>query len=339
MYRLVRAACYFPAGGTEGGRHVAGPDEDRFTLLATALERLSGTPGPPGLTVIQLGSELPESQDWAIAAVMGSPVEVARSPPDPPAALEGTPDRILLAADGPAVVAPANDAPEPDQSPGDGSVALLYRARSAESEGDAERTISPSPTWLQGALVRYRALPENETVEWIGDWTAERSIVRARDPGEIARFRQLPPDGRSEGAYIPRARYLEGLASHWRFEGDRCSRCSAITFPKRGTCRSCGRSEGLSAIALPRDNLEVVATTTIGSGGQPTEFDHQVEAFGPYEVVLAELAPGLRVTLAVSDSPAGSIRIGDRIDTRLRRLYPMDGEWRYGRKAVPRPPG
>ena len=82
----------------------------------------------------------------------------------------------------------------------------------------------------------------------------------------------------------------------------------------------------------------MVATTVIGPGGQPTEFDPQVGALGPYEVVLAELAPGVRVTLQVTDAEPGAVRIGDRVDTRLRRLYPMEGAWRYGRKAVPRPP-
>ncbi|MDG6964652.1 MAG: hypothetical protein JRM83_06645, partial [Nitrososphaerota archaeon] len=45
---------------------------------------------------------------------------------------------------------------------------------------------------------------------------------------------------------------------------------------------------------------------------------------------LVELAPGLRATLMVTDSPPGTVRVGDRIGTVLRRLYPMDGQWRYG---------
>jgi hypothetical protein len=52
-------------------------------------------------------------------------------------------------------------------------------------------------------------------------------------------------------------------------------------------------------------------------------------------VVLAEFAPGVRLTLQVTDAGPDELRIGSRIGTRLRRLYPMEGEWRYGRKAVP----
>jgi hypothetical protein len=86
---------------------------------------------------------------------------------------------------------------------------------------------------------------------------------------------------------------------------------------------------------LPRDGGTIVASTTIGSGGQPTEFDSQVALTGAYQVVLVEVAPGVRVTLQVSDVVAGSLKIGGQVGTRLRRLYAMEGEWRYGRKAVP----
>lgn len=79
----------------------------------------------------------------------------------------------------------------------------------------------------------------------------------------------------------------------------------------------------------------MVASTTVGPGGQPTEFDDQVARSGPYGVVLVELAPGARVTLQVTDARPGELGVGARVGTSLRRLYPMEGEWRYGRKAVP----
>lgn len=79
----------------------------------------------------------------------------------------------------------------------------------------------------------------------------------------------------------------------------------------------------------------MVASTAIRTGGQPTEFDAQVAALGGYGVVLAELAPGVRVTLQVTGSSNIPLALGSRVDAHLRRLYPMEGEWRYGRKAVP----
>jgi uncharacterized OB-fold protein len=139
----------------------------------------------------------------------------------------------------------------------------------------------------------------------------------------------------SEGAYVPRPRYLENLPSRWRFLAEVCGNCHGTTFPARGVCRRCGRSDTLTPLQLPYDGGRVVAVTTVGKGGQPTEFDAQVEALGPYDVALVELARAMRVTLQVTDSVAGELRVGDRVNTLLRRLYPMEGEWRYGRKAVP----
>jgi uncharacterized OB-fold protein len=78
----------------------------------------------------------------------------------------------------------------------------------------------------------------------------------------------------------------------------------------------------------------VVASTTIGPGGQPTEFDEQVAAFGPYDVVVVEFAAGVRATMQLAGPHRARPSIGARVSTELRRLYPMEGRWRYGRKAV-----
>lgn len=159
--------------------------------------------------------------------------------------------------------------------------------------------------------------------------------------GSVRPFVEAPLTTVSEGAYVPRARYLEDLPSRWRLEAERCGHCGTLTFPARGVCRSCHAREGLLPHPLPRDGGMVVAVTTIGQGGQPTEFDPQVAALGEYSVALVELVPGVRSTLQVTDASPGEVHIGSRVATRLRRLYPMEGEWRYGRKAVPLayPPG
>lgn len=79
----------------------------------------------------------------------------------------------------------------------------------------------------------------------------------------------------------------------------------------------------------------MAAVTTIAPGAQPTEFDPLAAARGPYDVVLVEFLDGVRLTLQVADGTAGSVHVGDRVGTTFRRLYPMDGAWRYGRKALP----
>ncbi len=140
--------------------------------------------------------------------------------------------------------------------------------------------------------------------------------------------------GVSEGAYVPRPRYIENLPSRWRFTSSRCSACGTYALPPQEYCRRCHATQGFATEELPRDGGTILASTTIGPGGQPTEFDAQVELTGAYQVVLMEIAPGVRVTLQVTDAPT-RLPIGGQADTRLRRLYPMEGEWRYGRKAIP----
>jgi uncharacterized OB-fold protein len=151
--------------------------------------------------------------------------------------------------------------------------------------------------------------------------------------------RPIPEEVRasvSEGAYVPRPRYLENLPSRWRLVAERCAVCGELSFPVRGRCRGCGRTEGLTHEPLPEVGT-VLASTVVAPGAHPTEFDALVAVSGAYGVVLAEMAPNVRVTLQVADHPPEPVRPGRRIRTQLRRLYPMEGEWRYGRKALEEP--
>ena len=170
-------------------------------------------------------------------------------------------------------------------------------------------------------------------VRWLGSWASHGA---GRNPPGV-RFldRAFAVTAVSQGAYVPHPRYQENLASRWRLEGERCAHCGALTFPTTGRCRWCGRNDGLRAESLPRTDLEVEAVTTISSGAQPTEFDPLVDSVGAYDVALVSLAPDVRATVQVTDSEPGRLRIHDRVGLVLRRLYAMEGEWRYGLKAVP----
>jgi uncharacterized OB-fold protein len=337
MRTLVRAAAYLPQGTAQGVRWAA-PDEDVFTLLAAALDRVldpSTTTGPPATVVI--ASPLPDSFDWAIVAFMGAgtrierPGEGARPLADllREAATGSVGDCIVVAAEAPSPT--EGETPKP---PGHGAVALRFR----ETEGVVPPTAFPDgkagETPLVAAFELHRSPTDSSAVEWPGDWGADPKGGVPADGVRWQQARNATVATVSQGAYIPSATYRESIASRWRFEGERCPRCDTITFPSRGSCSRCANRQGLARAPLPRGGLEVVATTRIGPGGQPTEFDAQVDALGPYQVVLAELAPGIRVTLQVAEAEAGDLRIGDRVDAQLRRLYPMEGEWRYGRKAV-----
>ncbi len=170
-------------------------------------------------------------------------------------------------------------------------------------------------------------------VRWSGNWGDPQ--LGLPPVGEHFLDRTVAAGGVSQGAYVPHPRYLENLPSRWRLEGSRCVACAALTFPRRGYCRSCGTSEGLRTEQLPKTGLPVEAITTIGRGAQPTEFDGQVESGGSYDVAIVRLLPGVRATLQLTDVAPGIVRVGDRLSTALRRLYSIDGEWRYGLKGIP----
>ncbi|HXY46867.1 MAG TPA: hypothetical protein VEK13_03080 [Thermoplasmata archaeon] len=344
MGHLARAAAYLAAWSSDG-RRAPGPDEDLFTILATALERANDGRGDLARPVeIEVDAPIPESMDWAFGAIVGSPatiVHVALGPDSFATALR----RAEEGEEGDRIALVASWSADPPDS------ASLARSRGGAGTGAAAFLFQPGPgrkvsaepvrsgsegSSLGTAFELYQRTSGLSGVSWVGDWKADPGQGRPGDPARLARYRDRPISVVSEGAYVPRPRYRDSLPSRWRFAAERCPDCSKVTFPSRGSCRSCGNLEGLVPILLPRDGLEVIATTVIGPGGQPTEFDPQVAEWGPYEVLLVELAPGARATLQLTDAEPGSVRIGDRVDTRLRRLYPMEGEWRYARKAVPR---
>jgi len=341
----VRWGSYLPAW-TSGGRRVAAPDEDAFTLAVTAAERVfEPSESDSAVGEIHLVGDFPAVVDWGFGAFLGHAVEVFRHPGGVAsfrAALEaaaradsGSTLRIVLAAE-----LPEREGSAPGTkgaSIGAGSVALRIEGGDrAEASG---RRVPDAPSVLDAARELWTSRSDPERVAWAGDWALTGDGGRPADLARILDASNPPLSAVSEGAYVPRPRYLENLPSRWRLIADACDRCGTRTFPSRGACSNCRSRDGLRPFALPRDGGIVVASTRIGKGGQPTEFDGQVAATGPYGVVLVELAPGVRATLQVADGGDSAVPIGARVSTRLRRLYPMEGEWRYGRKAVVLPTG
>jgi uncharacterized OB-fold protein len=336
---IVRAAAYLPgANSSHPGRR--SPDEDQFTLEATALERLvDGSPFPPGGTIRSVGAP-PSVAAWAFPALLGAPVELA-SEPVPHVGLSGAlaaglkssrPEIVVASAVGGSV----GSGPAVDAAAGpDAAVAFLI--------GETPTSAAPSPPPLEhrpdapvaAAVAWFRTLPAAGRRAWVGDWAELAGLATHPAPVGAASPPAPTPPSVSEGAYWPRPRYLEGLASRWRMFGERCGGCGATSFPTRGRCRSCGRTEPLTRVPLPRDGGVVRALTWIGAGGQPTEFDAQVAATGTYGVAFVEIAPGTFGTFQVADATRGGLELGAAVATRLRRLYYQESEWRYGRKVVP----
>ncbi len=345
MRGILKAAVYQPAW-TDRGRRVRGPDEDAFTMAATAVERaVRGRAGPDRTwTVRVLGPDLSASSD-GFAGVVGGPVRLHEGP----SGLAGLAEEISqgMHDDGPVLVVGVDLDPDALDSsavrvvlPTEGAVAFLIDEHPADTPPLVDLGPLPSgPYVVPRLLAVHRSRGAASALRWVGDWEAAPGAGR---PAEAWSDREpaMHPVRVSEGAYLPKPRYLEGLASRWRLVADRCDACGATTFPARGRCRSCGRGDRLEPRPLPFDGGTVLAATWIGRGGQPTEFDAEVERSGPYGVAIVELEPGVRATLPLTDAASGEIRIQSRVGTRLRRLYAIDGEWRYGRKAVPlTPPG
>ncbi len=340
MRHLLEASAAL-SPGTADGLRVPGADEDVLVALSAALDGLTEGPRPaPGGLDLELVAPLPESLDWALGTLVASDLSLIRGDQNGAAlaaslaaAEKGEAgDCLVLAATG--YGDPSADGASPSP-PGAGAVAFHFREGEGPSLSELLGSLRDEPSALRAAFDLSHRAPDALRRAWVGEWDADPATGLPIDLAREAPLRDRAPAGKSEGAYISRPRYRETAGLHWRFTAEECPRCAFVTFPARGACRSCGNLEGLRRVDLPRKGLSVVATTIIGPGGQPTEFDPQVEALGPYEVVLAELAPGIRVTLMVADAAPGAVRIGDRVDSRLRRIYAMDGEWRYGRKAVP----
>ncbi len=329
MRGITQASAYLPAY-TDGTRRVAAQDEDAFTLLVTAFERVlprtAASPAPIRLRV--LGCSNPPDPA-ALSAALGAPVELVPSGPSPDplrgvlasAVAESGPSWVAVVADPDA--APASPAP------GDGAAVLLIDDAPRPVGVELSGSTTPSP--LSELFERVRR--STSDLPRVGDWAAEPARgLSSPSPRTSAKE---TPSAVSQGAYVPLAADVANRPSRWRFVGQRCGSCGTRNFPARGRCRACGRRDRLNDDPLSLDGAKVVATTWIGAGGQPTEFDAQVATSGPYGVVLAEIAPGIRVTLTVADAQRNEVEIGSRVDTRFRRLYAVEGAWRYGRKAVP----
>jgi uncharacterized OB-fold protein len=340
---ILRAALYQPAY-TDGTRRVHGPDEDPFTMAASALERaVRGLPETGPEYVVRYVGPSFTPPPGGFAAILGRPVVFHEVPPGLPGlsealvhARQGTGPELVVGLDlyaGAAVASPGRHA-----LPTEGAVALLIDEPGATAPATIELGTLPAGHYLiPYLLARQRGHVSGTAQNWIGDWSAAPTAgIPAGDWGE--RSLDPPPIRVSEGAYFPSPRYLEGLASRWRFIADRCAECRTVSFPSRGRCKTCGRTDRLERHPLALDGAKVVARTWIGSGGQPTEFDEVVDAYGPYGVVIAEVEPGVRATLPVADAHERQVQVNDIVGTRLRRLYSIDGQWRYGRKAVPLTP-
>jgi uncharacterized OB-fold protein len=320
-------------------RAASSPDVDGFTLGARAVERLG--PGTLDLSTtgrLILVGDLPPAASDDLPRFLG----VAMDPPPnvawAPTLTEAVGAALASDPPGPALVVAASIPSRPPSVPESGStesrnlaIALWIDERDPTPESVSPGAVASLTIDQLAHEARRLGAPWAEGAP-AGDRVA-RGEPEAREAPLAA---DLPV---AQGAYVPWPRYTAGTAAHWNLTADRCGTCGVLTFPPRGRCRSCGITGAFARVRLDPDSGRVVASTRIGPGGQPTEFDDQVKEQGPYGVVIVEFEGGVRATLQVADHAGAPLPIGSRVGTELRRSYPMEGRWRYARKAVPRPAG
>jgi uncharacterized OB-fold protein len=315
----------------------ASADVDGFTLAARAIELLGPVAVDPSeVRRVILVGDFPPTAAEDLPGFLGVALDAQRQVVHAPSLLAAVDSALAPDPPGPALVlassAPRTGASVPATGPDDPcdvGISLWIDERNPEPEPMGPEAVAPlTIDQLVHEAGEHGAL-------WAPPAPGSSPGVGA---GSSAPEATLAPDSPvSQGAYVPRPRYVEGLAAHWNLAADRCGACGVLTFPPRGRCRSCGKTDSLARVRLDPDSGRVVASTRIGPGGQPTEFDDQVTHQGPYGVVLVELEGGARATLQVADHAEGPLPIGSRVRTELRRSYPMEGRWRYARKAVPLP--
>jgi uncharacterized OB-fold protein len=315
----------------------ASADVDGFTLAARAIELLGPVAVDPSTVgrVILVG-DFPPTAPEDLAGFLGVALDLKR--------------QVVRA---PSLAAAVDAAMAPDPA----GPALVVASSAPRREGSAPATGPDDPCdvgislWIDEPGPEPESIPPGAspplTLDQLAHEAGEhgalwgpsgRTAGVGVDPGSPGPAPTLAPGlPVAQGAYVPWPRYVEGTPAHWNLAADRCATCGAVTFPPRGRCRSCGPTSALTRVRLDPDSGHVVASTQIGPGGQPTEFDGQVTEQGPYGVVLVEFEDGARATLQVADDADGPLAIGSRVRTELRRSYPMEGRWRYARKAIPRP--
>jgi hydroxymethylglutaryl-CoA synthase len=138
------------------------------------------------------------------------------------------------------------------------------------------------------------------------------------------------------GAYVSVPSWQRTIPQRHRLVAGRCPGCGALNVPPSGACRDCTELVDYADVALPGTGT-VEAATTIAQGGAPPEFVEQQSRSGPFvsAVVALDGPDGGSVSLPtqVLTGADGSVSVGDRVVTALRRIYEQEGVVRYGHKA------
>jgi uncharacterized OB-fold protein len=101
-----------------------------------------------------------------------------------------------------------------------------------------------------------------------------------------------------------------------RLIGGRCTACSAVTFPKQGSCARCG-SLDVAEELLPRRGTLWTFTTQEFLPKEPYAGGETQETFRPYGVGLVQLDDVVRVEARLTEADPRKLRIGMELELRI----------------------
>ncbi|WP_135825876.1 zinc ribbon domain-containing protein [Halorussus ruber] len=146
-----------------------------------------------------------------------------------------------------------------------------------------------------------------------------------------------PPDG--GGAYVSVPSWKRTLDQRHRLLAGKCPDCGSLNFPPEGACNACkSLVDDYETVELTGEGT-VEAATVISQGGAPPEFAEQQAQSGDFGVAVVALegpdGGEASIPAQVVGVEAGSVEIGDRVETTMRRIYTQEGVTRYGFKIRP----
>lgn len=124
-------------------------------------------------------------------------------------------------------------------------------------------------------------------------------------------------------------RYWREIPKRYRLEAGKCANCGAIAFPLRLICLECGAREFKKMNLSGKGKLATFTITQVA----PTGFGDLV----PYAVGIVEMEEGIRIMGQITDCDPETLKIGDRLVTKFRRINEegKTGAIMYGYKFVP----
>jgi uncharacterized OB-fold protein len=163
--------------------------------------------------------------------------------------------------------------------------------------------------------------------------TYEPVAVTRLDPETAMRLRSAEAEAVRAlpmGAYVSDATWAHHRDARYRLLVSTCHE-NHSHFPPRDRCATCG---GPTAQAPAPRTGRVHTCTVISQGGGPSEFDFLQAAWGSYASIVVEPdgLDGVRIPGILADTPGESIAIGAPVEAVFRRIYGMQGQWRYGMK-------